>query len=141
MHLKKLCVGCDSIDDLAGWQKQRLREMKARGEKPRLRHVTRHAPKQADIIMASGSLFWIIKGWIMVRQKITGFDLIENDEGEKRCAILLDKILVRVVPTPHRPFQGWRYLTPDDAPADISGYASDALPPHLLADLRDLGLL
>lgn len=139
MHLKKLCVGCDSIDDLAAWQNQRLKQMRSAGQKPQLRHVTRHMPKQYDAIVREGSLYWIIKGWMVVRQKITGLETIQNEEGESRCAILLDKKLVRVAPTAHRPFQGWRYLAPEDAPNDILE-SDDQIPAELAAELRGLGL-
>ena len=40
VHLVKLCVGCDSIEDLASWQAERLKQMKAEKKKPELFHRT-----------------------------------------------------------------------------------------------------
>jgi len=44
---------------------------------------------------------------------------------------------------PWRPFQGWRYLTPADAPPDAARGAGGiaAMPERMLAELRALGLL
>lgn len=44
---------------------------------------------------------------------------------------------------PRRAFQGWRYLTSTDAPADISSNSSGimSLPVELRRELADLGLL
>ena len=33
LHLIKLCVGCDSIEDLADWQAERLKARRKAGEK------------------------------------------------------------------------------------------------------------
>jgi hypothetical protein len=70
LHLIKLCVGCDSLQDLADWQKQRLKEKKTKGQKPELVHVTRQMPKRADEILDGGSLYWVIKGQIAARQRL-----------------------------------------------------------------------
>jgi hypothetical protein len=64
LHLIKLCVGCDSLAELADWQKKRLKEKRAKGQKPELVHVTRMTPKRADEILGGGSLYWVIKGQI-----------------------------------------------------------------------------
>jgi len=49
---------------------------------------------------------------------------------------------VRTEWQPRRAFQGWRYLKPEDAPADVrSGSGAEALPPKLRRELADLGLL
>jgi hypothetical protein len=131
LHLLKLCVGCDSIEDLAQWQK---------GRSP-LEHWTRNHPKRAEEILAGGSLYWVIKGQVRVRQRIMKLDHRENEEGGW-CAIVLGRKLTRVRPSFHRPFQGWRYLEAKDAPPDIvKGQAADELPEKLAAELRALGLL
>ena len=54
--------------------------------------------------------------------------------------IEVDDELVPTLPRAWRPFQGWRYLTPEDAPADRSDIGE---PPsdRMLAELRSLGLL
>ena len=67
LHLIKLCVGCDSIEELAGWIKQRMKQKKARGEKPEHIHTTRMVPKRADELLDGGSLYWVIRGQIACR--------------------------------------------------------------------------
>jgi len=64
-------------------------------------------------------------------------------DGTPRCAIVLDPTLVRVEATPRRPFQGWRYLQPADAPRDLKPgrAAEDTLPPALQMALADIGVL
>ena len=56
---------------------------------------------------------------------------------------MLDPKLVRVTPTPRRPFQGWRYLSPNDAPRDLPAarQKEDPLPPDLSAALAEIGVL
>jgi hypothetical protein len=131
LHLIKLCVGCDSIEELAAWQRKR---------KP-LAHWTRSRPKRDKEITASGSLYWVIKGQIRVRQRILAFVRREDEEGVW-CSIMLGRRLVRVRPKAHRPFQGWRYLESKDAPPDLmKGEVADELPEKLAAELRSLGLL
>ncbi|MEM9438032.1 MAG: DUF1489 domain-containing protein [Pseudomonadota bacterium] len=136
INLVKLCVGAESIADLEAWQAQRL----ARGEEHR--HVTRMWPKRSDEILAGGSLYWVIKGVILCRQTITRLDEVTGHDGIRRCAIVLDPEITRTAPAPRRPFQGWRYLKPEDAPPDLSKPAQrqEALPPELERALSDIGL-
>jgi hypothetical protein len=144
LHLVKLCVGCDSIEDLTAWQRQRLKDMKKNGGKPRLFHRTFQTPKRTAELMAGGSLYWVIKGFIQVRQPITGFDEGTKDDGRPCCLILLSAKLVAVRPAPRRAFQGWRYLDPADAPADLTGRAAARLAdlsPKMRKELAELGLL
>lgn len=145
LNLVKLCVGCHTVEDLAAWQKQRLAEMKAAGDrKPRLFHRTFQRPKRDAEILDGGSLYWVMKGIITVRQPIVGFDEGTKNDGRPCCLILLDRKLIPVRPTPRRAFQGWRYLTQDDAPSDLDGRAARAvgeLTPQMRRDLADLGLL
>ncbi|HXF53692.1 MAG TPA: DUF1489 domain-containing protein [Hyphomicrobiaceae bacterium] len=144
LHLVKLCVGCDSIEDLAAWQRQRLRDMRKNGGSGRLYHRTYQTPKRSEELLDGGSLYWVIKGFIQARQAITGFDEGTKDDGRPCCLILLSPRLVPVRPTPRRAFQGWRYLEPADAPPDLTGCAAAAfadLPPKMRRDLIELGLL
>jgi hypothetical protein len=144
LHLVKLCVGCDSIEDLADWQRQRLRDMRKRGAKPHLFHRTFQTPKRTAELVAGGSLYWVIKGFIQVRQPITGFGEGTKDDGRPCCLILLSPKLVAVRPAPRRAFQGWRYLDPADAPADLTGRAAARLAelsPKMRKELAELGLL
>jgi hypothetical protein len=91
-----------------------------------------------------GSLYWVIKGFIQVRQPIAGFDEGTKDDGRPCCLIMLSPKLVAVRPTPRRAFQGWRYLDPADAPPDLTGRAAGelaALTPKMRKELAELGLL
>lgn len=137
INLVKLCVGADSIADLHAWQAQRL----ARGEEHR--HVTRMWPKRDSEILSGGSLYWVIKGVILCRQRITRFDEATGHDGIRRCEIVLDPEIVRTAPAPRRPFQGWRYLQQGDAPPDLSQAAQrqEALPPDLEQALSEIGIL
>jgi hypothetical protein len=144
LHIIKLCVGATSIEDLADWQKGRLAAQKAAGVNPRLFHTTFQSPKRQADVLDGGSLYWVIKGLVTVRQRLIGFDEGHKDDGKPCCLLLLDKALIPVRPTPRRPFQGWRYLDADDAPPDLRGGARDSvaeMPPAMRKELAGLGLL
>ena len=141
LHLIKLCVGCDSVEDLAEWVDARMAEKKRRGEKPEHVHVTRMVPKRIAELIDDGSLYWVIKGNIQVRQPLTDIQPFVDGEGVGRCRLVLAPRLVRTEWQPRRPFQGWRYLDADDAPRDLrEGRGGDDIPPALLAELAGLGL-
>lgn len=142
VHIIKLCVGISEPDELAAWQKKRWNDARKAGKKPECRHVTRNMPKRAAEIVAGGSLYWVIKGVVRVRQRITAVESIVWD-GEPHCKLVLDRKLVRVMPRPMRAFQGWRYLEAKDAPADLADLGKGALemPPKMVEELRELGLL
>jgi hypothetical protein len=145
LHIIKLCVGAQSIDDLARWQSSLLAFRESMGLKPRVEHTTGQTPKRVDDVLDGGSLYWVVKGVIQVRQRITGFDTGQREDGRPCCLILLDPELVPVRPVRRRPFQGWRYLTADDAPADFgstsSAEAVASMSPKMRKDLAELGLL
>lgn len=142
LHLIKLCVGADEVADLVVWQAARIAESHAAGRDPRPRHVTRMWPKREAELLGGGSLYWVFKGLILARQAITGFEPQDGADGIRRCAILLDPAVIRTCPQPRRPFQGWRYLRPEDAPADLAlGPDAAGLPPKMLADLAQIGVL
>ena len=144
LHLIKLCVGCDSIEELAAWQKERLAQMKRDGVKPELFHRTFQMPKRRDDLLDGGSLYWVIKGIVQARQKLVDLREGKKPDGSPAALLMLDKKLVPVRPVPRRAFQGWRYLQPDDAPPDIKGGRGDQIgemPPKLRKDLAELGLL
>jgi hypothetical protein len=134
LHLLKLAVG---IDDLA-----HLRRVRAarRAERGGSWVYTRNHPRRAQEVLAGGSIYWIIRGRIRVRQLVTGFHSERDDNGRRYCLIEVDAKLVPTLSRPWRPFQGWRYLSPEDAPADHSGGAAP-LSDHMLAELRSLGLI
>jgi hypothetical protein len=139
LHIIKLCVGADSVEDLADWQ---TRLMKRRRGKPPY-HTTRMTPKRADELLGGGSMYWVIKGVIRVRQKLTAIEPFTDDDGIGRCRLVFDPELVLVEPVPRRPFQGWRYLRAKDAPPDLprAGEPGADMPADMRADLRALGLL
>ncbi|GGH02388.1 hypothetical protein GCM10007420_18300 [Glycocaulis albus] len=135
LHLIKLCVGADTIEDLEAW-----RAKIAPGGKP-MYHVTRMSPKRADELLDGGSLYWVIKRVIQVRQRIIGLEEVTGSDGISRCCIWLDREIIRTAPRPKKPFQGWRYLTSADAPPDLSSPASggEDLPDDLRAKLIEMG--
>src|SRR5699024_9415416 len=135
LHLLKLCVGAVSIEDLSAWQAGRIEERRAAGLDPRPRHVTRMWPRRAAEILEGGSLYWVIQGWITVRQGIEGFDEVRREDGIRRCGIVLSPELVPVSPRPRAAFQGWRYLAAGDAPPDARAGFAEAGDPFLPADL------
>ncbi|MBI1218320.1 MAG: DUF1489 family protein [Rhodobacteraceae bacterium] len=138
VHLVKLCVGADRVEDLIEWQDQR------RAEDPawQTQHVTRMWPKRAGEVLNGGSLYWVFKGLVLARQRILRLDERQGADGILRCAIVLDPTVVRTEPQPRRPFQGWRYLATEDAPRDLRiGHArEEALPPSLAAALAEIGV-
>lgn len=141
LHLIKLSVGTDSLQDLAQWQKGRLADMKARGQKPELIHVTRQMPKRAADIEGQGSIYWVIQGWIVARQPVVELRALTRN-GIPHCGIVLGRKLVPVQWQQRRAFQGWRYLDPKDAPPDsAAGSGHEALPQRLREELAALGLL
>ncbi len=144
LHIVKLCVGADSIEDLANWQDSRQAQQKRAGLTPRIVHTTRMVPKRQDEIRDGGSLYWVIKGIIQVRQRITGFDSGAKEDGTPCCLFVLDRKLVPVRPAVRKAFQGWRYLAADDAPADLKGASASAvveMTPKMRKELAELGLL
>ena len=140
MHLQKLSVGSESIATLQDWQDIVVSRRAARGLSAHHEHVTRMFPKQAEALLNGGSLYWVIKGLIVCRNEIAALEQVTTPDGRKACSILMVPKLIPVVPTPKRPFQGWRYLKPEDVPADIAaGAGDDSLPPELAAKLAKLG--
>ena len=143
LHLIKLCVGATSIEDLAEWQAER-RHTKTRAGRPCAFHTTFQTPKRKAELCDGGSLYWVIKGLVQVRQPIVGLEDGHKDDGSPCCLILLDRSLVPVRPVVRKAFQGWRYLAKDDAPADLKHGAGDTianLPPKMRKDLAALGLI
>ncbi len=143
LHLIKLCVGCDSVADLEDWIKQKLKEKKRRGQKAEHIHTTRMIPKRAQELTGGGSLYWVIRGQIMCRERILDIHPTTGKDGIKRCQVVLDGKLKLVEPRPRSAFQGWRYLEEKDAPRDLSRAAPGAakMPEAMRRELCELGLL
>ncbi|SMF44679.1 hypothetical protein SAMN06265365_103383 [Tistlia consotensis] len=137
LHLIKLSVGSESADSLDAWQQERFA---AHG---RLWHATRMQPRRGEELLDGGSIYWVIKGVVQARQPLVGLESDVDEEGRGFTRLMLRPGLVRVLPRAHRPFQGWRYLRPEDAPGDLpsGGGQGGDLPPALAAELRELGIL
>lgn len=141
LHLVKLCVGCAGIDALAEWQAERVKT------DPPLRHRTRNTPRRAAEIAGLGSLYWVMGGAILVRQRIERIIQDRWDDGTPCAGLVLEPRLVPTTPRPMRPFQGWRYLEPGDAPPDRPGGMAEEqaafgdMPAAMRRELQALGLL
>jgi len=131
LHMIKLCVGADTIEDLVEWQ--RTREA---GDRWIMR--TRQTPKRAAELLDGGSLYRVFKGVILCRQAILAVETV-GEGVTARCEVTVDPNIVRVAPTPRRAFQGWRYLQSQDAPPDLSIEAFGDAPPELVRQLREIG--
>ena len=141
VHLIKLCVGAGSLSELAAWQAQRLESQRGEKQRPELIHLTRHMPKRAAEVLDGGSLYWVIAGWIAARQRLLELRPVVKD-GRPHCALIYAPELIAVAPRPRRPFQGWRYFDPKDAPPDLTkGSEGEGMPQELRRELIALGLL
>jgi hypothetical protein len=138
LNLLKLSVGTTSVEDLADWQDSQ----RSRWPEGTAVHVTRMWPKREAEVLDGGSIYWVIKGVIQCRQRMVALEEVDLGDGIARCAMIMDKELVRTEAAPRRPFQGWRYLDPKDSPRDLAkGRAKDdPLPPALAQALAEIGL-
>lgn len=143
LHIIKLCVGADSIDDLREWVAERSLMAVAAGMEPHSRHITRMFPKRRAEIIDGGSLYWVIKGQVKARQRI--LDIRETVGGDDitRAELVLGPEVIETVMQPKRPFQGWRYLEDKDAPRDLgsAGSGLEDMPEDMKRELAELGLL
>ncbi|MDG2522265.1 DUF1489 family protein [Caulobacter segnis] len=129
LNMIKLCVGCDTVEELLEWHKE--------ADRPWIMQ-TRMTPKRIDELVDGGSLYRVFKGVILCRQRIIAIDTV-GDGQAARCEVTLDRDVIRVEPQPRRAFQGWRYLTGDDAPRDLAVGDLGDMPPELARQLRELG--
>ncbi len=143
LHLIKLCVGAESLEDLRQWVAERSLTAIAAGLEPHSSHVTRMAPKRAEELLDGGSLYWIIKGQVAARQRLLDVKTFTGGDGIGRCELILGPEVIEVAPAPRRPFQGWRYLEADAAPRDLNASGADIenMPEELRRELAELGLL
>jgi hypothetical protein len=138
LHLVKMAVGVADLEQLRQIRAQRLAE---RGWSA---VYTRNHPRRTEEVLNGGSIYWVIRGQIRVRQRVIGFHSERDDNGRGYCLIEVAPLLVPTLPRAFRPFQGWRYLPPTDAPRDApAGPGGDvsALPERMLSELRELGLI
>lgn len=140
IHMIKLCVGVSSLEELESYRDERAHWWDADyGEDVHV-HRTRMMPKQAAEMESKSSIYWVIAGQVVCRQPILRLARYTNPEGIDYCDIIMSPDMIRTVPYPKRPFQGWRYLRPEDAPPDI-GANENAESLALAADLAKLGLI
>ena len=139
VHLIKLSVGSENVDGLADWQARH----RANWPDGLPRHVTRMWPRREKELLGDGSIYWVIGGFICCRQKILRLDEARGEDGIRRCALVLDPELIRTAQAIRRPFQGWRYLAPQDAPPDLAKTRENeaVLPVALAGALSDIGLI
>lgn len=138
LNLIKLAVGARNVEDIAAAQAGRTQT----GQPVAV--GTRQFPKRAAELTAGGSLYWVVAGIASARQEIVDVREVRRDDGTRATAILVAPKLIAVVPRAVRPFQGWRYLTAADAPADLARGAAasgDALPAALARELAALCLI
>jgi hypothetical protein len=141
LHLLKMAVGAASIEEMREFRAARRKERGASWV------YTRNHPRRVEEVLAGGSIYWVIRGKVQARHRIIGFRSERDDKGRAYCLIEVDETLVPTLWRPWRAFQGWRYLTPADAPPDApdgylpAGPGDDGMPAHMLRELRSLGLL
>lgn len=141
LHMIKLIVGCTSPEMLREW----VQIERHNG----IAYVrTRTMPKRAkEILQHGGSIYRVMNGLILCRQPIIGFEIYTRDDGHPGTLIMVSDEVIPTQPRPMRPFQGWRYFKPEDAPPDLDGHDTlqddgiSALPPALRNQLSELGLL
>jgi hypothetical protein len=134
LHLIKMAVG---IDDLAHFRRVRAAR---RETQPLCLIRTRNTPRRAAEILGGGSLYWVVRGQVLVRQRVLGIATEPDAGGRPVCILDLDHELVPTLAQPRRPFQGWRYLEPAEAPPDHDA-AEGEMPWEMQRELKALGLL
>lgn len=142
INLVKLCVGIDSLLHLESYRQSQREQARALGEEEQSIHVTRMWPKREPEILNGGSLYWVIKGVILARQSILRLDERIGNDGIRRCAIVMTPGIIQTQAAVRRPFQGWRYLKPEDSPPDLAPTREqdDELPQELSLALAEIGL-
>ena len=143
LNIVKLCVGIASVEELQAHLDFRISEKRAIGQRHEPIHTTRMMPKRVTELLDGGSLYWVIKGKVQVRQMLVDVRPFTDAQGIKRCDLVMEPRLIMTEWQPRRAFQGWRYLKVEDAPHDLGNMAGGihALPPELRSELANLGLL
>lgn len=143
LHLIKLAVGCDTIADLEEWIEETRLHFRRLGRPYEQLHTTRMNPRRLAALDEATSLYWVIKGQLLCRQRLLQIRPFTDAEGIGRCHLVLEPVVHPVSPRPVRPFQGWRYLEGKDAPADLARRGDEAgdMPEALRRELAGMGLL
>ena len=143
VHLLRMAAGIESIAQLVQVQRARM-AAKGKGKAGGvLQTYTRNIPRRSVELLDGGSIYWVFKRFVRVRQAILGMERRTNADGRAYAALMLDPQWVRTELRPQKAFQGWRYLRPEDAPGDLveTSEAVADMPPELLAELKQLGLI
>ena len=140
VHIVKLAVGIEDIANLAQKQSARMKRDNA------LIHTTRNTPARSNEILDGGSIFWVIKKFVRVRQRIINIETGVDSEGRRSCFFVLDTKLIKTELREFRAFQGWRYFSDEKIPLDLkkiekSGKVNEELPLDMQVELKTLGLL
>lgn len=143
LHLVKLAVGCEGIAHMRAFQEARYQGLEVKGRTGEIWHRTGIRPRRAEELLAGGSIYWVVKRAVQVRQRILELRQVACQDGVERCEIILDPELVQTRPQPRRPFQGWRYLEGSDAPPDLGSVTVDLekIPFEMRSDLLELCLI
>lgn len=144
LHMIKLCVGVETVDEIVAWIDQDLARKRGLGIAAEDTHVTRMMPRRGAELLDGGSLYWVVKGQVQCRQRLVDLRPVTGGDGIERCEIVFDPEVILTEWQPRRPFQGWRYLDGKDAPRDLAALGAgtgDEMPAALKAELADLGLL
>jgi hypothetical protein len=139
-----MAAGIDTVAMLRERHADRLKNYKQfSGKRGVLQTYTRNVPKREDELTDGGSIYWVLRTHVRVRQRILAITRETDDEGRGYCLIRLDPELVLVEPRHHKAFQGWRYLRPEDAPPDLGSNTTDVeeMPSEMADELRALGLI
>ena len=139
LHMIKLAAGAESIESFTNWQQKVIKQREAAGLSANPVHETRMMPKRAKEILDGGSMYWVIKHKICLRQRILDIERVEIEGAPKFCLIHFDPELVPVQVKRKRPFQGWRYYKSSDVPPDINPSLSPPIdtPLHLELALKE----
>lgn len=149
IHLIKLAVGVEDFDHIAASQLHRA----ALDPNGYGCAYTRNRPKRQEELLDGGYFHWVIKGYVAARQKIMAIeehypDLAPGEVVTDHRPEIIFKLAVpveRLERRAHRPFQGWRYLKPEDAPKPLSSQGLDQdqvqLPEDLENELQEMGFL
>jgi hypothetical protein len=142
IHMIKLCVGVATLEELEGYRSERAHWWGADyGEDVHV-HRTRTRPKRAAEMEGVASIYWVISGVVRCRQPILRLAEAIDEQGLACCDIIMAPDMVRTVPRPKSPFQGWRYLEPKDAPPDLeSGGFAEGGSIEIAEELARLGLI
>jgi len=138
IHLKKLCVGAENVNNLYE------RQCVIRKKYKETIHVTRMFPKKNIELKNGGSIFWVFKGYIRARQSILDIERFTDKDYIKRCKIVLSDEIILTSHKKERPFQGWRYFEDKDIPNDIELFDHikfDNENENLVSELSKLGLV